>query len=589
MVLRRTKIVCTMGPAVKDVAIIKSLLQAGMNIARFNFSHGDHNYHKEMADIVRQASKETGIPVALLIDTKGPEIRTGMIKDDGTITLVRDEKIILTTRDVLGTKDLLNISYKKLPFEIKVGNHIYIADGLLDLEVEKVIDEDIYCVIRSGGEIGSRKNVNVVGIKTSLPAVTEKDIMDILFAIEQDFDFIAASFVRKPADVKEIQDILDRYNSKIHIISKIEDEEGIDNIDEIIRISNGIMVARGDLGVQISSEHIPLVQKRIIEKCNRENKPVITATQMLDSMIHNPKPTRAESTDVANAIFDGTDAIMLSGETANGKYPLLAVQTMHTIAITVENSPEYIKQCEKYFSLSENNNMSDSIAKAAFVLASEIKASALLTPTNSGTTARLISKYRPRQTIVAVTTTETVQRKLLIYWGIYPIVTEMVSNSDEMLNNALKAAIEYNYVENFDKVVVVAGTPINSPIMLNMIKVHKICNILGRGLKGFGQISSGRIVKAKDIGEAAISIKGTGDEILLTKYLDETFKPLLKSVAGVILEEYSAMPWDEIQKENPDLVYVSGVEDALTKFENNLTVSIDGEEKLIYEGIVKTK
>ena len=587
--LRKTKIICTMGPAVKNLESIKQLMLAGMNIARFNFSHGDHIYHKEMIDLVRAASKEVGIPVALLLDTKGPEIRTGAIKDGKTINLITGNKITLTTDEVEGTDKLLSISYKKLPEEITAGKHIYIADGLVDLEVEKVEGKLIKCIVRNGGEFGSKKNVNVIGVKTSLPAVTEKDVADIVFAVEQKMDFIAASFIRKPTDVREIQNILNKYKSKINIISKIEDEEGLENIDEIIRVSDGIMVARGDLGVQINTEEIPLVQKRIISKCNKENKPVITATQMLDSMIHNPKPTRAETTDVANAIFDGTDAIMLSGETANGKFPVLAVKTMHNIALSIESSLEYAEKCKTYFEFGKNNNMSDTIAKGAFMIASEIRAGSILTPTTQGTTPKLISKYRPIQNIIAVTTSEEVQRRLLIYWGIYPIVTELVSDSDLMINNALKVAIDNNYVKNFDKVVILAGVPISSPIMLNMIKVHQVCNILGKGTRGFGKPSSGKIVKAEDISEAIMSIKGDGEEILLTKYIDETFKPLFKNLKGIILEEYSAIHWDEIKKENPNLSYVAGVTHALKYLENGLIVTVDGEEKLIYEGVIEDK
>lgn len=590
MKLRKTKIICTMGPSTNDTEIIKQLLSAGMNIARLNFSHGNHEYHKSMIEKIRKASSETRIPVAILLDTKGPEIRTGNIKDGKTITLVKDKKIVLTTDEVEGTETLLSISYKKLPEEVSPGKHIYIADGLVDLEVEKVVANKIHCIVRNGSEIGSKKNVNVIGVKTSLPAITEQDEKDIIFGIGQKLDYIAASFIRKPSDVKEIRNILDRFNSPIHIISKIEDEEGIENIDEIIRVSDGIMVARGDLGVQLKSEEIPIAQKRIILKCNKANKPVITATQMLDSMINNPKPTRAESTDVANAIFDGTDAIMLSGETASGKHPVLAVKTMNDIAYFVEQSAEYYMKCKIYFGMYDGNNSAgEAIAKAAFVVASDINASAIITPTVHGTTPKLISKYRPTQNIIAATTSEETQRKLMLFWGITPIITNLVSDSDIMLNNALKSALKENYVENYDKVVFVAGIPINSPMMLNMIKVHLVCNILGNGKRGFGKICSGKIVKCEDISDAILNIKGDGDEILLTKYVDENFKPLFKNIKGIILEGYSAIPWDEITAVNPDLVFISGVTNAMTYFENNLIVSLNGMEKLIYEGVVKTE
>jgi len=588
MILRKTKIVCTIGPASSDVNIIKQLLMAGMNVARLNFSHGDHEYHKANIEKIRLASKETGIPVAILLDTKGPEIRTGNIKNGKTIKLVEGKKITLTTDEVEGTEEILSISYKKLPEEISVGKHIYIADGLIDLVVDDVKKNKIFCTIVNGGEIGSKKNVNVVGVKTSLPAITEKDEKDIIFGIGQKVDFIAASFIRKPTDIIEIRNILNSYNSKIDIIAKIEDEEGLENIDEIIRVSNGIMIARGDLGVQIKTEEIPLVQKRIILKCNKMNRPVITATQMLDSMINNPKPTRAETTDVANAIFDGTDAIMLSGETASGKYPVEAVKTMHNIALKVEQSPEYLEKCKNYFYFyNSQNNVGESIAKAAFVVASDIKANAIITPTIHGNTPKLISKYRPMQNIIAATTSEETQKKLLLYWGIYSVITDLVSDSDIMLNNALQAALDNKYVNNFEKVVFVAGVPINSPAMLNLIKVHQIANILGTGKLGFGGRCSGKIVKAEDISEAILNIKGDGTEILLTRYIDDNFKPLIKNLKGIILEGYSAINWDDIKLINPEIVLISGVTKAFDHFENNLIVSLDSEAKVIYEGVIR--
>ncbi|HOJ65305.1 MAG TPA: pyruvate kinase [Spirochaetota bacterium] len=588
MILRKTKIVCTIGPASSDVNIIKQLLMAGMNVARLNFSHGDHEYHKANIEKIRLASKETGIPVAILLDTKGPEIRTGNIKNGKTIKLVEGKKITLTTDEVEGTEEILSISYKKLPEEISVGKHIYIADGLIDLVVDDVKKNKIFCTIVNGGEISSKKNVNVVGVKTSLPAITEKDEKDIIFGIGQKVDFIAASFIRKPTDIIEIRNILNSYNLKIDIIAKIEDEEGLENIDEIIRVSNGIMIARGDLGVQIKTEEIPLVQKRIILKCNKMNRPVITATQMLDSMINNPKPTRAETTDVANAIFDGTDAIMLSGETASGKYPVEAVKTMHNIALKVEQSPEYLEKCKNYFYFyNSQNNVGESIAKAAFVVASDIKANAIITPTIHGNTPKLISKYRPMQNIIAATTSEETQKKLLLYWGIYSVITDLVSDSDIMLNNALQAALDNKYVNNFEKVVFVAGVPINSPAMLNLIKVHQIANILGTGKLGFGGRCSGKIVKAEDISEAILNIKGDGTEILLTRYIDDNFKPLIKNLKGIILEGYSAINWDDIKLINPEIVLISGVTKAFDHFENNLIVSLDGEAKVIYEGVIR--
>lgn len=582
---RKTKIICTLGPAVKDIEILKQLLITGMNIARFNFSHGDHEYHKEMMEMIREASRLTSIPVALLLDTKGPEIRTGIIKDNKTIILARGNKIILTTEEIEGTEKILSISHKNLPNELSPGKHIFIADGVIDLKVIDIKGNEIQCSIDSGGTISSRKNVNVIGVKSSLPAITARDIQDIMFGIENNFDFIAASFIRKPADVKEIRGIIDISDANIDIIAKIEDQEGLDNIDEIIRVSNGIMVARGDLGVQINSEEIPLVQKRIIEKCNNANKPVITATQMLDSMINNPLPTRAETTDVANAIFDGTDAIMLSGETANGKYPIKAVEMMHKIACEIEASEEYKERVKSWAIPKKKLNMAESIAHSGFITAREIDAQ-ILTPTLHGNTPKLVSRYRPNQPIIAVTFCERVLRNLLLYWGVFPIISEMADNSDEMIEDSIRKSLKNKLIKQFDKVVIIAGIPVNSPIMLNTIRLQLVCNVLAKSARGYGNIVSGRIVKVRNLAEAEQKIKGDESEILLTKFIDESFKPILKKIKGYILEDFSSISWEEIRKVNPELVALASTHDAMKILNDGQLVTIDGVEKLIYEGIM---
>lgn len=573
-----------MGPTTKELEIIKQLLTAGMNIARFNFSHGDHAYHKELFDLVKEASRQTSIPVALLLDTKGPEIRIGRIKDDKTVKLIAGNRITLTTEAVPGTEKIISISYKNLPKEVVPGKHIYIADGLVDLKVEKVNGNEIECIIDHGAEIGSNKNVNVIGVRTSLPVITEKDIKDIIFGIENNIDFIAASFIRKPSDIKEIRSIIDICDAKVDIIAKIEDHEGLENIDEIIRVSNGIMVARGDLGVQLPPEEVPLVQKRIIQKCNLANKPVITATQMLESMIQNPLPTRAEITDIANSILDGTDAIMLSGETANGKYPVQAVQMMHKVALEIESSTEYREKPKTDFSIKTTMNMADNIARAAYITARDIDAAAILTPTLHGNTPKYISKYRPNQCIIAVTPYEDILRKLLLYWGVHPIISELAANSDAMIENSINAAMKHNYIKLFDKVIILAGIPIDSPIMLNTIRIHLVGNVLGKSQRGYGKSVSGRIVKVNDLAEAQAKIKGNGKEILLARYIDESFLPILKKVNGYILEEFSSMSWNEIYQINPKLVALAGTLNAMKNFEDNQPVTIDGQEKLIFEG-----
>lgn len=588
MGLRKTKIICTIGPVTDDVKTIEALIKAGMNIARLNCSHGDHTYMKKLITNIKKASEATGIPVGILLDTKGPEIRTGLIKDNKTIYLEKGKKITLTTEEVDGTDSLLSISYTDLPAEVSPGKHIYLADGLIDLEVEKVDGNLIHCLIHSSGEIGSKKNVNVIGVKISLPSITDKDEKDIIFGIEHEVDFIAASFIRKPTDIQAIQNILDTYESSIKIIAKIEDEEGLENLDQIIRVSSGVMVARGDLGVQLQLEQIPLVQKRIIKKCNEANKAVITATQMLDSMIGNPKPTRAEMTDVANAIFDGTDAVMLSGETASGKYPVEAVETMHKIALSVEESEDYMKHSRRhhYYHV-QSHDIDTSLTRAAYTIAADIHAAAVLIPTKRGNTPVLLSKSRPIQKIIAITNSPRVQRQLLLYWGIYPLLGDFMNEADSTMNGALKAAIDNKLVKNYDRVVVLASIPLNSPMVVNMIKVHIICNLLNRGRNGFGGICSGRILKVKDSTDARLKLRYTGDEILLAKFLDENYKPLLRNFKGIILEEHANISFEEIKEINPDIVLISEVHDAMRQFENNIFVSLDGKEKCIYEGVIE--
>lgn len=585
--LRKTTIVCTLGPAVDDLDRMKDLLRAGMNIARFNFSHGDHAEQARRLEMIRRASTETGIPVGILLDTKGPEIRTGVMADDAKVQLEPEHRITITTEEIEGTADRVGINYKQLPHEVGPGKHIFVADGLIDLEVLSVEGTEVHCVVRSGGTLGSRKNVNIPGVRVSLPAITDKDKKDITFAIDHGMDFIAASFVRKPADVSEIQRILQDRGCDIHVIAKIEDREGLENIEDIIRVSQGIMVARGDLGVQLSTEQIPLAQKRIIDACNRANKPVITATQMLDSMIQNSYPTRAETTDVANAIFDGTDAVMLSGETAGGSYPVRATETLHRIAMAVEESPEYLARCEKYFTFHQSSSdIGHAIAKAAYLVARDIEASAVVAPTLRGNTPRLISKFRPRANIIAVTTSETAFRQLLLPWGIFPILSEHVTDSELMIQKALQRSLHRGYVSRLDKVVTAAGIPVNSPFPMNTIKVHFLGNILNRGHRAAGGTCSGRIVKAKTVEEAAAAIKNTGDEILLTPTLEPEHRPLLGSLVGVVVEEETYLSPEEALAENPELVMIAEVPEAVDQFEENQIVSLDGAEKIIYEGLL---
>ncbi|HZK37657.1 MAG TPA: pyruvate kinase, partial [Clostridia bacterium] len=417
--MKKTKIVCTIGPASESKDVFRQLVINGLDVARLNFSHGDHEEHGQRINTIKEVRWELNRPIAILLDTKGAEIRTGKFKD-GEIELVEGQNFIITTRDVLGDNTISNVSYDGLPEDVGVGDTILIDDGLVGLKVKKIVnDTDIECIVENGGAVSNHKGVNVPNVKLNLPAVTEKDKSDIKFGIEKDVDFIAASFIRKASDVLAIREILE--NSDVHhiqIISKIENQEGLDNIDEIIRVSDGIMIARGDLGVEIPTEEIPLAQKEIIKKCNRAGKPVITATQMLDSMMRNPRPTRAEVTDVANAIFDGTDAIMLSGETAIGKYPVGAVKIMSDIAKRTESAIDY-EELLGAKAVEKETLVTDAISYATCRIAADLGASAILTATSTGFTARMVSKFRPAVTIIAAVTDEHVRRRLSLSWGVY--------------------------------------------------------------------------------------------------------------------------------------------------------------------------
>jgi pyruvate kinase len=587
MPIRKTKIVCTLGPACESPGVLRGLLSSGMNVARFNMAHGDHEYHASMIGRLRAACADVGIPAALLLDIKGPEIRTGAVAGNGSVRLVTGSEVIVTVDEAPCTPSRISLTYKDLPNQISAGKHILIADGLVDLEVTGVKGGITRCVVRTGGEIGSHKNVNVLGIKSSLPAVTEKDLANIRFGVEQDMDYVAASFVRKPEDVLEIRQILSGLGSHMHVIAKIEDEEGLSNIEEIIRVSDGIMIARGDLGVQLPTEDIPLVQKRIILKCHDQNKAVITATQMLDSMIHNPKPTRAEATDVANAVFDGTDAVMLSGETASGAFPVLAVQTMDRIARAIEDSPEYESRVRRFFRPEETeDDIARAVTRSAYLVARDVNAAAIIAPTIHGSTPKLISKYRPSAIVLAVTPSETVQRKLLLYWGVVPLIGEIKEDSDAMLTDALRIAQEKGFVKRFDRVVTIAGVPVHSPVMLNLIRVHFIGTILNKGKRGFGSYCSGKIVKTIDALDAELKLKHDGTEILLVKFLTPDFLPLLKGIKGLIIEESSYLSPQQIMSIEPAIAAIFDVPDAFTALEDGLTVTMHGDESVIYEGVI---
>lgn len=457
--MKKTKIICTMGPNTNDRELMKKLVENGMDIARFNFSHGDHTEQKERMDMLKSIREEVGKPVAILLDTKGPEIRTGLLKDGKKVMLDAGQTFTLTTEVIEGDANRVSITYDGLVEDVEIGKHILIDDGLIELEVKKIVDTEIVCKVLNGGELGQRKGVNVPNVPVRLPALTEKDREDIVFGIQQGVDFIAASFVRSAEGILEIKALLKEHKAPyIPIIAKIENAEGIKNIDEILHCADGIMVARGDLGVEIPAQEVPYLQKWLIQKCNDNYKPVITATQMLDSMIRNPRPTRAEVTDVANAVYDGTDAVMLSGETAQGKYPLEALQMMVEIVKNTEQHLDYDMLLSK---AQENRkkSISNAIGYSSVATAASLGAKCIITPTASGATARVVSKFKPAAMIVGVSPNEESLRRMQIYRGVYPIKSIPYQTTDEICEEAIDLAKAKGFAETGDIVVVTAGIP----------------------------------------------------------------------------------------------------------------------------------
>ena len=453
--LKKTKIVCTQGPSTEKPGVIDALIANGMNCARFNFSHGDHEEHLGRINMVREAAKKAGKVISLILDTKGPEMRLGEFKD-GKVMLEKGNKFTLTYDDEPGDETHVSVNHKGLYTEVKPGDTLLLSDGLVALKVDEIKGKDIVTTIQNSGKMSTRKRVAAPGVSLGLPPISEQDAKDIIFGCEQDMDFVAASFIQRPDDVIAIRKLIEEHNGRMEIIPKIENLEGVKNFDAILEVSDGIMVARGDLGVEVPAEDVPLIQKEIIRKCNAAGKPVIVATQMLDSMERNPRPTRAEVSDVGNAILDGTDAIMLSGETASGDYPVEAVSTMNRIAQRIESSLEY-KELYVERGLHHLKSRTRAIAHATVQMAYELDVPAIITPTESGYTTKVVSKYRPKAAIVAYTPSEKALRQLNLRWGVYPVLGSMWSDADEMLSNATAAAVKEGLVQRGDMTIITSG------------------------------------------------------------------------------------------------------------------------------------
>ncbi|MGO0191804.1 pyruvate kinase [Bacillus velezensis] len=580
--MKKTKIVCTIGPASESVEMLTKLMEAGMNVARLNFSHGDFEEHGARIKNIREASKKLGKNVGILLDTKGPEIRTHDM-ENGALELQAGNEIIVSTKQVLGTLEKFSVSYEGLADDVSAGSIILLDDGLIGLEVLESNPEkhEIKTKILNSGTLKNKKGVNVPGVSVNLPGITEKDAKDIVFGIEQGVDFIAASFVRRSTDVLEIRELLEEHNaSDIQIIPKIENQEGVDNLDAILEVSDGLMVARGDLGVEIPAEEVPLVQKEMIKKCNALGKPVITATQMLDSMQRNPRPTRAEASDVANAIFDGTDAIMLSGETAAGQYPVEAVQTMFNIATRTEESLNYKEILSKRRD-QVGMTITDAIGQSVAHTAINLSAAAIVTPTESGHTARMIAKYRPQAPIVAVTVNESVSRKLGLVFGVFPSSGQNANSTDEMLEDAVQKSLDSGIVKRGDLIVITAGS-VGESGTTNLMKVHTVGSIIAKG-QGIGRKSAfGPVVVAKNAKEA--EQKMTDGAVLVASSTDRDMIDSLEKASALITEEGGLTSHAAVVGLSLGIPVIVGLENATSVLTEGQVITVDAARGAVYEG-----
>lgn len=579
--MKKTKIVCTIGPSSDSYEVLKALVNEGMNVARLNFSHGTHPEHKKRIDTIKKLRDDLDEPIGIMLDTKGPEIRIKTFKD-GMIRIEQGQDFILTSEDVKGDETRVSVTYKEIAKDLKANDRVLIDDGLVEFTVTSVDEKNVYLKAVNSGELSDRKGVNLPSVKVNLPTLTEKDIDDLIFGIENDVDFIAASFIRSANDVLEIRKILESNGGDdIKIISKIENLEGVQNIDEIIDVSDGIMVARGDMGVELDEEDIPLVQKDIIRKCNLKGKFVITATQMLDSMIRNPRPTRAEVTDVANAILDGSSAIMLSGETAAGNYPVKSCEMMRKIAVKIEDSLDY-----KIIVDSTNDeheiNITNSIAKATREAALDLDAKVIIAATTSGLTARNISKFKPKSPIIAATTDEKVRRQLAIEWGVYPIRATLASSIDDLFYESINILKNIKFVKEGELVILTAGMPLGKAGSTNIMMVKTVGKLLCKGM-GIGKHKiSARACVAKNAKELEETF--SDGDIIVTIGVYKDMLPYIQKSSGIVTVEGGLTSQGAIVGINYHLATVVGVGEAMNSIKTGDIISIDATTGEIYEG-----
>ncbi|MEG2380911.1 MAG: pyruvate kinase [Oscillospiraceae bacterium] len=583
--MRKTKIICTLGPATDDPKILKNLMLAGMNTARVNFSHGTHAEQLKRVNAVKKLRKELDLPIALLLDTKGPEIRTRDFKD-GEAELVTGQTFTLTPKDILGTNEIVSITYSDLAKDIKIDNKILIDDGLIEMVVVKIVDSDVICKVLNNGIVKNHKSVNVPGTNLSMTYLSDNDISDIKFGIENDFDFIAASFVRTAYDVLDIKRILEQNNgSDIQVISKIENRDGVNNIEGILKVSEGIMVARGDMGVEIPFEELPSIQKKLIETCYRSGKIVITATQMLESITHNPRPTRAETSDVANAVYDGTSAVMLSGETAVGEFPVIALATMARICLRTEEDINYIKRFNNIHS-SQGTSVTNAISHSTCTTAHDLGATAIITVTKSGYTPRMISGFRPNCPIIAGALGEKVYRQLSLSWGVTPIRTEMKQTSDDLFEHAVSQALKHtNIVKKGDIVVLTGGAPVGISGTTNILKVQLVGDILLSGQSTSGKSASGKVCVAHSNAEALRKFE-SGDILVINETSNDIIS-LLRKATAIITEKSGVSSHAAVVGMTLDIPVLCGAENATNILKDGTTVTIDGSHGQVYNGVAK--
>ncbi len=576
--MRKTKIICTLGPSTDKDDVLKQLMLEGMNVARFNFSHGTHEEQGKRLQQVQKLREELNLPIASLLDTKAPEIRLRELKN-GKAMLNTGQKFVLTTEEILGDENKVSITYKDLVNDVKSGSRILIDDGLIELGVEEVTDTEIFCYVVNGGMISNKKGVNVPNVELSMPYISDKDYEDIVFGIENDFDFVAASFVRTADDILQIRRIFEEKNChNINIIAKIENMQGVNNIDEIIRVSDGIMVARGDMGVEIPLEDVPVIQKMIIKKVIEAGKQVITATQMLDSMMKNPRPTRAESTDVANAIYDGTSAIMLSGETAAGMYPVEALKTMVKIAIRTEQDINYTARFKMRQTLS-NPDITNAISHATCTTAIDLNAAAIITVTQSGKTARMISKYRPDCNIIGGSMHQKVCRQLNLSWGVTPLEIQKKDDANELFEHAVDMASKAGLVDMGDITVITAGVPLGVSGTTNILKVHVAGHILATGKGVNDKVVSANICVCRNAEELKRNFK-EGD-VIVAKETNNDMMEQIRKASGLIVEDGSADSHAVIAGLSLDIPVIVEVEHATSILKTGTYVTLDGREGII--------